>query len=183
METVIAATDEIILLAEDDLLIRLARGARPLTVDEAITTAAPQRRRPERTLLLGWNHRASKIIYLLDDYVEPGSSLDIAAPGDDPCDALPPLTNLTIGHTTCDSTDRTQLEALNVGSYKHIIVLSAEDRAPEHADARALVTCCTCARWRRSSVTRTRSSVRSTTTPTGRSRRSPRPMTSWSATS
>ncbi|MFI0370142.1 potassium transporter TrkA [Actinomadura sp. 1N219] len=139
MDTVITADDEIVILAEDDLLIRLARGARPSIVDGAITTAAPRPRRPERTLLIGWNHRAPKIIHLLDDYVEPGSVLDIAALSEDPRDALPPLTNLTIGHTTCDSTDRTQLEALDVGSYKHVIVLADQDQDPEHADARTLV--------------------------------------------
>ncbi|TDC44443.1 potassium transporter TrkA [Actinomadura sp. KC345] len=140
MDTVIAGGDEIVLLAEDDLLIRLAGTARPPVVDQAITTAAPQPRRPERTLLIGWNHRAPKIIDLLDDYVEPGSALDIAAPCEDPRGALPPLARLTIGHTPCDTTDRAQLESLDVGSYKHVIVLSDEDRDPEHADARTLVT-------------------------------------------
>ncbi|MFC4056302.1 hypothetical protein ACFOY4_42020 [Actinomadura syzygii] len=94
---------------------------------------------------------------LLDDFVEPGSRLDIAALGQDPRDALPRLTNLTVGHTTCDSTNRTQLETLDVGSCKHLIVLSDEDQDPDHADARA--------------------------TPTGRSPKSPKPTTSWSATS
>ena len=140
MDTVIGADDEIVLLAEDDLFIRLAGAARPAAVHEAITTAEPRPRRPERTLLIGWNHRAPKIIDLLDDFVEPGSCLDIAALSDDPRAQLPPLTNLTVGHTRCDSTDRKQLEALDVGSYKHVIVLSDEDQDPEHADARTLVT-------------------------------------------
>ncbi|MEW2355518.1 potassium transporter TrkA [Spirillospora sp. NPDC029432] len=138
-DTVIAADDEIILLAEDDLLIRLAETPAPVTED-AISTAAPRFQGPERTLLVGWNGRASKIIRLLDAFVEPGSELVIAARHDDPSGAFGGLDNIKVGYVRCDPTDRTQLEALDVGSYQKIIVLGDEGQDPQHADARTLVT-------------------------------------------
>ncbi|GAA2433650.1 lipoprotein [Actinomadura vinacea] len=138
--TVIGPDDEIIVLAEDDLLIRLAQDPPPVT-EEAITTAAARARAPERTLLAGWNDRAPKIVRLLDAFVEPGSELVVAARCDrDPSGDFTGLANIKVGYTWCDPTDRTQLEALDVGSYQKIIVLGDDTRDPQHADARTLVT-------------------------------------------
>ncbi|WP_261987343.1 hypothetical protein [Actinomadura sp. HBU206391] len=109
MDTVIRADDEVIVLAEDDLLIRLDE-TRPAVMEPAIAIAYPQPPEPERTLLIGWNHRASKIIDLLDDFVEPGSVLTIAAQHPDPRHTLKELVNLTVAFTACDPTDRTHLE-------------------------------------------------------------------------
>jgi voltage-gated potassium channel Kch len=139
MDTVIKPDDQIIMLAEDDLLIRLA-GARPPIVHEAIATASPQVPAPARTLLIGWNSRAPKIIRLLDTFVQPDSVLHIAAPCEDPRAAVEGLRNLTAGFTACDPTDRTRLEGLDVGSFQHVIVLSDSSFDAEHADARTLVT-------------------------------------------
>jgi voltage-gated potassium channel Kch len=152
MDTVIKADDEIIILAEDDLLIRLAT-TRPTVVEAAISASAPRPPAPERTLLLGWNHRAPKILELLDAFVQPGSKVHIAAQHDDPRDTLPPPTNLTMEFTHCDDTDRAALEKLDVGSFQHVIVLADSAIAdgggrarpgagfdPQHADARTLVT-------------------------------------------
>ncbi|MCO5999090.1 CASTOR/POLLUX-related putative ion channel [Actinoallomurus rhizosphaericola] len=139
MDTVIQADDEIIVLAEDDLLIRLTDDPPPV-VAEALSTTEPQPAKPARTLLVGWNHRAPKIISLLDAFAQPGSVLDIAAPQDDPREQPAVLQNLTMGFTRCDPTDRAALETLDVGSYQHVIVLSDDTCEPQHADARTLVT-------------------------------------------
>ncbi|WP_222720424.1 CASTOR/POLLUX-related putative ion channel [Actinomadura sp. HBU206391] len=139
MDTVIKAGDELIVLAEDDLLIRLARGRSPI-IEEAIATAAPQPPASGRTLMIGWNSRAPKIISLLDSFAQQGSVLDIAALCDDPRAASEELRNLTIEFTACDPTDRTKLEGLAVDSYQHVIVLSDDSFDAQHADARTLVT-------------------------------------------
>ncbi|MDL4776367.1 MULTISPECIES: CASTOR/POLLUX-related putative ion channel [Thermomonosporaceae] len=139
-DTVIRADDEMILLAEDDLIIKLAGSRRAPIVEEAITGAKPTRPEPGRTLLLGWNQRAPKIVRLLDEFVEPGSALTVAAQCADPCEALGGLANLKLDFTRCDPTDRTRLEALDVGSYQHVIVLGQAGHDPQHADARTLVT-------------------------------------------
>jgi hypothetical protein len=91
-------------------------------------------------LLIGWNQRAPKIISLLDAFAQPGSALDVAAFRDDPRKQLTDPANLTMGFTNCDPTDRAALEALDAGSYQHVIVLSDDAHAPQHADARTLVT-------------------------------------------
>jgi voltage-gated potassium channel Kch len=139
MDTVIEADDQIIVLAEDDLLIRLTAGP-PQIVTDAVSTAEPEGAKPARTLLIGWNQRAPKIISLLDAFAQPGSALDVAAFRDDPRKQLTDPANLTMGFTNCDPTDRAALEALDAGSYQHVIVLSDDAHAPQHADARTLVT-------------------------------------------
>jgi voltage-gated potassium channel Kch len=140
MDTLIAPDDELIVLAEDDILIKLAHRTRPPVIESALATATPHQPVSERTLLIGWNHRAPKIIDLLDRYVQPGSVLLIAADRADPVVGLPPYDNLQVAFTAAEPTDRSSLESLNVGSYQHIIVLADVDDDPEHADARTLVT-------------------------------------------
>ncbi|GAB2817580.1 lipoprotein [Actinoallomurus bryophytorum] len=139
MDTVIETDDQLIVLAEDDLLVRLAAGP-PQVVTDAISTTEPEGAKPARTLLVGWNQRAPKIISLLDAFAQPGSVLDVAAFRDDPRKRLTDPAHLTIGFTSCDPTDRAALEALDAGSYQHVIVLSDDAHAPQHADARTLVT-------------------------------------------
>ncbi|WP_026341493.1 CASTOR/POLLUX-related putative ion channel [Actinomadura atramentaria] len=138
-DRVVEAGDEVIILAEDDLLIRLADDPVPV-VEDAVTTAAPTPRAPERTLLAGWNGRGAKIVELLDSFVEPGSELVIAARCDDPRGGLAPLANLSVGFEHCDPTDRTRLEELDVLSFRRVIVLGDAGLDPQHADARTLVT-------------------------------------------
>jgi hypothetical protein len=140
MDTVLRADDEIIILAEDDLLIRLAGGQAPPVREEAISTAVAREPVPERTLVLGWNHRAPKIIELLDEVLAAGSELVVAAPREDPTTGLPPPANLKIDFVRAEPTERPSLESLDVGSYQKVIVLSDAQHDRDHADARTLVT-------------------------------------------
>jgi ion channel POLLUX/CASTOR len=139
METVIAAGDRIIVIAEDDLLVRLS--AEPATVmTDAVVTRPAFHPAPDRTLMIGWNARAPRIIDLLDRLVEPGSVVDIAASHEPGTALTEPRANLTIGFTLCDPTVRKSLESLSLGSYPHIIVLSDDTIGADHADDRTLVT-------------------------------------------
>ncbi|MEV6983998.1 potassium transporter TrkA [Sphaerisporangium sp. NPDC051017] len=139
METSIGARDSLIVLAEDDLLIRLADSPPP--VDEtAIVSAPDQRPMPDCTLLIGWNTRATKILDLLDRLVEPGSVVDIAA-SRRPEEVLATARhNLTVGYKHCEPTRRTSLESLDLGGYKHIIVLADDGAGSGQADDRTLLT-------------------------------------------
>jgi hypothetical protein len=134
----LAEGDELIVLAEDDTLIRLAQ--LPATVIEpAIAASSRQQPAPARTLMIGWNKRAPQIIELLDAFAHPGSHLQIArTPTADELAGQP--ANLTVGTTDCDSTNRAELDALQVSTYQHVIVLSADDLGAQEADARTLVT-------------------------------------------
>ncbi|GAA3354754.1 hypothetical protein GCM10017744_014500 [Streptomyces antimycoticus] len=79
MDTVIERGDRLLMVAEDDLLIKMA-ATRPRIERSAMATAAFRPPVPDRTLLIGWNSRAEKIIAQLDLLVKPGSVVDIAAP-------------------------------------------------------------------------------------------------------
>ena len=138
-DTTIAAGDEIILIAEDDLLVRLA--TTPATVHEdAIVTETDPARLPDRTLLVGWNNRARRIIELLDRLVEPGSTLDVASAAEPDHSSVKPSV-LSLGFKVCQPTNRRSLEDdLDLGSYRHIIVLADDTIDPDHADDRSLVT-------------------------------------------
>ncbi|MET7336933.1 potassium transporter TrkA [Nonomuraea sp. NPDC005650] len=139
MHTRIEAGDQLIVLAEDDLLIRPA-DERPRIVEDAIVAKAGRLAEPDRTLLIGWNARGTKVIDLLDRLVEPGSVVDIAAPGR-PDEAIKTArANLSVGHKPCRPTSRASLERLDLGTYQHIVVLSNDDVEPGHADDRTLVT-------------------------------------------
>ncbi|GGX66642.1 lipoprotein [Streptomyces minutiscleroticus] len=139
MDTVIGAGDQLILLAEDDLLIRPAR-TRPTIVESAIASAPSPAPKPDRTLLIGSNSRAAKLVALLGSFVEPGSVLDIAAPRPPREELLGDLGNLTVGYKHCEPTRRSSLEALDLGGYQNIVVLADDSIAPGPADDRTLVT-------------------------------------------
>ncbi|WP_405593542.1 CASTOR/POLLUX-related putative ion channel [Streptomyces sp. NBC_01092] len=139
MNTVIARDDEVLVLAEDHLLIRPA-AARPTIVGSAITSAPGQPPTPDHTLMIGWNSRSAKIITLLDSLVEPGSLIDIAATQCPENDLQEHLENLTVGYKPCEPTLRPSLESLALDGYRNIIVLTDDDIDPESADAHTLVT-------------------------------------------
>ncbi|GGX87862.1 CASTOR/POLLUX-related putative ion channel [Streptomyces hiroshimensis] len=139
MDTVIRDGDSMAVVAEDDLLIRLADTCAPV-VRTAISCLPGPAPAPDRTLLIGWNSRAPKIVSLLDQLVRPGSVLDIAAPRW-PVEALSvPRENLTVRHRPCEPTSRRSLESLGPGGYQHVVVLSDESVPPDLADDRTLVT-------------------------------------------
>jgi voltage-gated potassium channel Kch len=157
MDTVLSAADRVIAISADDDTIRLS-GIDDLKVDEgAIRAAAPREPAPERTLVLGWNERAAAIIGELDNYVGRGSTVLVVAEGERVAFAPQRATglggrafgNLSVTFHQGDTTDRDTLDALKVGEYDHIIVLSGAEwsdngRAapldPQRADARTLIT-------------------------------------------
>ncbi|MEU8763391.1 potassium transporter TrkA [Streptomyces sp. NPDC048659] len=139
MDTVIAPGDHLLMVAEDDLLISLADGPQPV-VEAAITTAPGQPPRLDHTLLIGANSRTAKLVTLLDSFVEPGSTLDIAAPRRPAAVLHERLAHLSVGFKRCEPTRRSSLEALDLGGYQHIVVLSDDSVPPGRADDRTLVT-------------------------------------------
>ncbi|MFE3738291.1 potassium transporter TrkA [Streptomyces sp. NPDC059134] len=139
METVIEPGDRLLMVAEDDLLIE-AVAVPPSIVRSAITTAEAPEPLPDRTLIIGWNLRAAKIVSLLDRLVQPGSVVDIAAPRQPREDLTGGLDNLTVGFKLCDPLSRPSLESLELDGYRHIVVLTDDTIDPGRADDRTLVT-------------------------------------------
>jgi len=144
MDTVIQPGMRAIIIAEDDAAIAIATD-RINTVPSLIRAPQPRERKPERTLLLGWNRRGPMIAYELSRYVAPGSLLTIAADAPGLDEAVRNLRvageNLAVEYGVLDTSSRAMLEALNIPSYDHVLVLGYSDMmAPQPTDTRTLVT-------------------------------------------
>ncbi|HEX8386584.1 MAG TPA: hypothetical protein VF576_10385 [Rubricoccaceae bacterium] len=148
MDTPVGPGDKLVVISEDDDTITLAAG--PGAVDEgAIRTAPPRMPAPERTLVLGWNERGGDILGELGSYVGPGSTAlvvaDARALADGSADADVGGPALAVTFQPGDTTDRRTLDALDVGAFSHLIVLSGAGEAgapvdPQQSDARTLIT-------------------------------------------
>jgi ion channel POLLUX/CASTOR len=134
---ILAAGDQLIVIAEDDSTIRLSA---PGGFDaNAIAESRAFENTPERTLVLGWNHQLDTMLHELGEYVAAGSSLTVVADVDPP--ELPSLDKLNVTFQRGDTTARSVLENLKPHSYDHIIVLAyKESLAPQQADAKTLIT-------------------------------------------
>jgi voltage-gated potassium channel Kch len=145
MDTRINAGDQLIAIAEDDNTFTLS-GERGMDLDTGalrdIVTVEPV---PERTLILGWNWRATKIICELDHYVAPGSLLtvlcNVPAAQEEVNAHCEQVQNQRLEVHMGDTTSRARLESLKVETYDHVIVLAYSDTLePQRADARTLIT-------------------------------------------
>jgi ion channel POLLUX/CASTOR len=143
-DTRIEPGDDLILLAEDDSTIRLAPS--PVRPGAPRTIVRPVRRgvRQERMLVIGWNARGVKIVKELDNYVAPGSRLQVAAAQPDVEPQVKALAadlhNLHTAYQICEPTDRGSLETLGIGDFDQVIVLADDTVEPDKADSQTLVT-------------------------------------------
>jgi voltage-gated potassium channel Kch len=143
MDTVIRPDDKLVILAEDDSAIKFT--GTPMPIDNSlIVSSFPGPLAPERTLILGWNGRAVRIIEQLDVYVTAGSTVDIVTDRSDVDLAVAQLSHrlrrLTVRAKDGDTRDRIVLESLDVTSYNNMIVLADDQLDPLTADSRVLIT-------------------------------------------
>lgn len=145
MDTILKSGDRIVVITEDDdTAIPSGRTRFDINVGALVETSAADRK-PERTLILGWNDRGALIIGELDNYVAPGSHVEVVAESattaeeiNDRCGAL---TNQTVAFRTGDTTDRRMLDSLDVGSFQSVIILCYSDLYDvQQADGKTLVT-------------------------------------------
>lgn len=145
MDTRVANGDQIIAItADDDKLVVSARPA-PAIDETAIVLYQPTPVRPEKTLILGWNHQAAAIITELDNYVAPGSKITVAANttrvSGFQIPAMNHMNNQAISFVDGDTSERDFLERLAVPDYDHIVVLNYSDAlSPQDADSLTLMT-------------------------------------------
>jgi voltage-gated potassium channel Kch len=137
-DTVYAAGQQLVVIAEDDSVIRL--GPTPLPADESAIVAPrvfePQ---PEHTIVLGVNAGLTALLDELHSYVAPGSTVTIVADAAEP--ELPDYVGMPVTFRRADPTQRGVLDALDIGPQHHVIVLAARDTLPaQRADAKTLVT-------------------------------------------
>jgi ion channel POLLUX/CASTOR len=145
LDTVIAAGDQVMAISEDDDTVRPAGlSSVPLQV-AALTSAQPHIQNPERTLILGWNWRASMIIRQLDAYVAPQSRVTVAAQHETVESEIESLRhdliNQELNWKAVDFSIRPVLDQLELQTYDHIIVLAyADTLEAQRADAVTLLT-------------------------------------------
>ncbi len=143
-ETVIQNGDKLIAIAEDDDKV-IFDGFDHVKIDEtAISQLDGNGVHEERFLILGWNKRGRTIVSELNNYVPAGSYLKIVADAPEIADALPEmnaLENLEVEFETGDTTSRKLLDALDLTTFQHIIILCyAEQLDAQAADAKTMMT-------------------------------------------
>jgi hypothetical protein len=154
VDTLIAASDRIIAISEDEDAFKHFSYPAALT-PLGSTLPPPQYTHdvqrplagrvwaPERDLILGWNSKAPLIIEELGRSVVPGSELLVvsaveidpavqAACSADPCQRVTFL--------FADAADRQVLNRLDIPAFQHIIVLAYEGIDGQAADARTMIT-------------------------------------------
>jgi voltage-gated potassium channel Kch len=136
-DAVIAAGDQIIVIAEDDDAIAVSQPGMP---SEALVSKAKVAvARPEATLVLGFNEGLRLMLAELDQYAIARSRVTIVADRDEP--GFDGLGNLDVTFQKGDPTNRTVLDALHAYEFDHIIVLAAKETLPaQRADAKTLIT-------------------------------------------
>jgi voltage-gated potassium channel Kch len=145
MTTPIGLGDRLIFIASDDDTITLSGRTDIAVAVDAILPPQPSVIAPERTLILGWNWRAPAIINELDQYVPAGSVVTVVAEDDSAAAMLEErcadLRHQEIHFQAGDTTDRRTLDALDIPSYQHVILLCYSERFDvQQADARTLIT-------------------------------------------
>jgi voltage-gated potassium channel Kch len=143
MTTVFNSGDSVIAISEDDDTIKLS-GKTSFDIQENFfNRMADKPASIERTLILGWNGRGTRIIEELDNYVASGSEVMIVADGvdiaDDITDLKQSLSKIKIVYQKGDINDKTTLVNLKTELYDHIILLSYTDIDVQESDAKTLI--------------------------------------------
>ncbi|MFH0887320.1 MAG: potassium transporter TrkA [bacterium] len=145
MDEIIESGDKLIAISADDDTIKLSDRAEIGINAAAIKSAKMAKEVRERTLILGWNSNAYRVIEELDKYVERGSQILVVSTYDVSKDEIKyikkGIKNHKINFKTSDSAEKAVLDKLNISQYDHVIVLSyCDNMLAEAADAKTLIT-------------------------------------------
>ena len=143
MDTVIGPDDKLVVISQDDDTIHVATPGIPDL--DALADNPTHVRKPERTLILGWNWRTPLIVRELDNYVVKGSEVVVVADDDSPRAELERLggiaQNQTVTFQVGDTTDRRLLDSLQITGFQHVIILAYSDKLDvQRSDGRTLIT-------------------------------------------
>ncbi|KPF43096.1 hypothetical protein [Rhizobium sp. AAP43] len=141
---IVGPGERLVIIAEDDASIQVWSGA-PQIAQNAVRPPVKRGAQPERTLILGWNRRGPVIATELGRYVAPGSLLTIAANTPEfeaeVAGLLLPNDHMAVQHHVIDTSSKVALEALDIPSYDHVLVLGYSDHmSMQSADTRTLIT-------------------------------------------
>lgn len=141
----IEAGDSIVAIAEDDSMMEITNAKYHIDTNKLSLQMTQRGNSPkERTLMIGWNTKGSKIIKELENYVAQGSEVVIL--NEAGSTAEKDLKNLTahIQKQTItvfegNITKKADLQAREPQTFDHIIVLSNDHNSVQEADAKTLI--------------------------------------------
>ena len=144
-DTLIEPGTCIIAISEDDDTVIMSDKPATTIREELILEPTEANIGPEKTLILGWNHRTKLIIKELADYLHPGSKIKIVAEYDEPEDVIKQLNlnfaKISIEYTQANTTDKEVLKGLDIHEYNHLLLLSYQNTYErQEADAKTLIT-------------------------------------------
>ncbi len=143
MNTVFNAGDKVIAISEDDDTVKISGKTTFAIQEKLFNRISDKSSSTEKTLILGWNDRGSRIIEELDNYVGAGSEVLIVAEEqnviNDANDLKHSLKNIKITYQKGDINDKTTLVNLKTEIYDHIIVLSYTNMDVQESDAKTLI--------------------------------------------
>ncbi|MFI7587490.1 potassium transporter TrkA [Spongisporangium articulatum] len=138
-ERVFEAGDRVVAISEDDDTVVLDGAPGPASeARTAIVPPGPGREpHPERVLVLGSSPRLPLVLRELDGFLPPGSAVLVVGEEPEP----QPLDHATLEVRDGDLSDRGVLDALDVPSFDHVLLLSeSRGRSQDMADARTMVS-------------------------------------------
>ncbi len=129
------ATDELVLVAPNE---RSLHSVPAVPIDAGrIDISDARRESPGRTLVLGQHAGMRSLVTSLHSYFPAGSTAHVVS--SEPFESIESIDQVTFQQA--DTTSRTVLDALDVPSYDHVVVVPYKDSLSMHsADARTLVT-------------------------------------------
>ena len=142
MDTVISEKDSLIVIAEDDDTILLSEKSDYEIKDNLFQAPKPHNLKKEKTLILGWNEKGTRIISELENYVGTGSEITIVSVLEETKEELKNIKfkKQKLKLMQANITDRNILNSLNVASYNYIIILCyTKDMDIQEADAKTLI--------------------------------------------
>ena len=142
-DSTINSSDNLVVIASDDDMIRV--GGRSNPDKNKIVKGSSSIAKPERNLILGWNHKAEIIVREMDQYVESGSELTVVSEFSETQEIVNNLAkemkSMTVSFVLGDTTDRDLLDSLNLPKYQHVILLCYGDNLEmQEADSKTLMT-------------------------------------------
>ncbi len=144
-DTLIEPGTSLIAISEDDDTVIMSDKPHSPISEDLILDSTDHNNGPEKTLVLGWNHRTMLIIKELADYLRPGSEIKIVAEYDEPKDVIKQLNKdysaISIEYTKANTTDKVVLKNIDINMYDHLLLLSYQNTYErQEADAKTLIT-------------------------------------------
>lgn len=143
MDTTFNSGDSVIAISEDDDTVRLSGKTSFDIQEKSFNRNEIKTDEAEKTLILGWNERGTRIIEELDNYVASGSEILIMADhpevNGDLAELQSSLSKLKLKFQKGDINDKATLVGLKPEIYDHIILLSYKDIDLQESDAKTLI--------------------------------------------